>query len=335
MKLGTLRNGRPDGQLVVISTDLTRCVSAGRIVPNLQAALDNWEQVRPALQELSAALDAGNIAGAPFDPAAAAAPLPRAYQRICGSAYPTHLERTRTPDGRPAEAPGRRPAIYQGASDGLAGATQPITLPESDLSPDFSAEVAVVLGPVPMRPGRDEAAAAVRLVMIACEVSLRKLVADDLQQGLGLFHSRPEVAFAPAALTVDELAGAWRGQRLFLPVRVLVNNMLFGQPNAGTDMQFDFADLIMAAAQTRPLGNGTILSAGTISNRHDETPPIRREGIGFASIAEARAAEKAKYGRARTPFLKDGDRIRVAAFDTGERPVFGTIDQTVAIRART
>ncbi|MDR3472801.1 MAG: fumarylacetoacetate hydrolase family protein [Devosia sp.] len=334
MKLGTLRNGRPDGQLVVIATDLSRYASAGRVAPNLQAALDNWDAVRPALEELAGALNAGGIAGAPFDPSEALAPLPRTYQRIGGAAYPVRLERPRSPGANAAVPAERRALFYQGASDGLGAPMQSFVVPDGDLSPDFSAEIAVVLGPVPMRPGREEAAAAIRLVTLACELSLRKLAADDLEQGFGYFLSKPTIAFAPAALTPDELGSAWRGQRVFMPVRVLLNNMLFGQPNAGIDMHFDFAELIMAAARTRPLGTGTILSAGTISNRHEETPPIRREGIGFAAIAEARVVEKAKYGRARTPFLKDGDRIRVAAFDAAERPVFGTIDQTVSVRTR-
>lgn len=336
MKLGTLRNGRPDGQLMVLSADLARYVSAGRIAPNLQAALDHWDVARPALEELAQALDAGRVAASPFDPALASAPLPRAYQHIGASAYPSHGDRVPHPGAARSttEPAARRPVFYQGASDLLAGPTQPLLVTDNELSPDLSAEIAVVLGPVPMRPGRDEAAAAIRLVLLANSLSLRKLVADDLQQGAGYFHSKPMTAFAPAAVTPEELGVSWRGNRLCLPVRVTINNMLFGQPNAGADMQFDFVDLILAAAQTRPLGNGTILSAGTVSNRHDETPPIRREGVGFASIAEARTVEKAKYGRARTPYLKSGDRVRITAVDSGERPVFGTIDQTVGLLSR-
>jgi len=164
-------------------------------------------------------------------------------------------------------------------------------------------------------------------VTIASSVVLRKVLADE-PAGSGHFHASSFAAFAPVAVTPDELGASWRNARLHLPLRVLLNNMLFGQPDAG-QMQVDFIDLVMAAAQFRPLGCGTLLSSGTVSNRHDETPPIRREGVGFASIAEARAAEKAKYGRSRTPYLKVGDRVRIAAFDTHEHPVFGTIDQTV------
>ena len=335
MKLATLRNGRPDGQLVVVSTDLGRCVSAGRIAPHLQAALDNWDIARPALEELSAALNAGSIAAQAFDPALAMAPLPRAYQWIDGAGYRSHLDRVRSLKGSKDEEPQSiRPLFYQGASDQLAGARDPVVVTDDDLALDFEAEVAIVIGPVPMRPTRAAAMAAIRLITVCNDVSLRKLVAGDLEQGFGFFHAKPATSFAPVVATLDELRTNWRDEKLHLPVRVTINNMLFGQPNAGVDMSFDFADLIVAAAQTRALGNGTILGSGTISNRHDETPPIRREGIGFACIAEARTVEKMKYGRARTPFLKSGDRIRIAAIDQNEQAVFGTIDQLVALLPR-
>jgi fumarylacetoacetate (FAA) hydrolase len=335
MKLGTLRNGRPDGQLVVVSSDLLRCVSAGRIAPSLQAALDGWETARPALEELSGALNAGRIAAQAFDPAAAMAPLPRAFQFIDGAGYLTHLERVRMlRGGRDDDPQARRPVLSQAASDRFAGPTEPIVTPENDLALDFEAEIAVVLGPVPMRPDRAAAADAIRLVGVLNDVTLRRLVADDLQQGFGLFHAKPQTSFAPVLVTPDELGAAWRDAKLHLVVRVMLNDMLFGQPNAGVDMHFDFIDLIVAAAQTRALGNGTILGSGTISNRHSETPPIRREGIGFGCIAEARTLEKLKYGRSRTPFLKPGDRVRIAALDAGERPVFGSIDQTVSLFGR-
>ena len=335
MKLGTLRNGRPDGQLVVVSTDLGRFVSAGRIAPDLRRALDSWDAVRPALEGLSAALNAGEVAGQPVDPSLAEAPLPRACQWIDGAGYLSHLERVSSVKGggEPEPRP-RLPLLYRGASDHLDGPTDPIVVPEDDLGLDFEAEVAVILGPVPMRPSRAQAGAAIRLVTICNDLSLRKLVAEDLEQGFGFFHSKPGTAFAPVAVTPEDLGTAWRRDKLHLAVRVSLNDTLFGQPNAGTDMHFDFADLIVAAAQTRALANGTILGSGTISNRHDETPPMRREGIGFACIAEARTMEKLKYGRSRTPFLKPGDRVRIAAVDSADRPVFGAIDQTVTLGPR-
>ena len=334
MKLATLRNARPDGQLVVVSNDLARYVSAGRIAPTMQAALDDWDQAAPALTALSAQLDAGAIAGQAFDPALAHAPLPRAYQWIDGSGYLSHLERVRSLKGsKDEELQSVRPLIYQGASDSLSAPTDPILVPSDDLALDFEAEAAVIIGHVPMRATREQASAAIRLVTILNDVSLRKLVLDDLQNGFGFFHAKPSTAFAPVVISPDSLGQAWRDNRLHLPVRVEVNGTLYGQPNAGTGMHFDFADLIVEASRTRALAAGTIIGGGTVSNPHEETLPIKRDGIGFACIAEARTAEKAKYGRARTPFLKSGDQVRIGAWASDGKSVFGDINQAVQILA--
>jgi 2-keto-4-pentenoate hydratase/2-oxohepta-3-ene-1,7-dioic acid hydratase (catechol pathway) len=332
MKLATLRNARPDGQLVVVSGDLSRFVSAGRIAPTLQAALDDWERAAPALEELSRQLDAGEIAGQVFDGAAAHAPLPRAYQWIDGSAYMSHLERVRSLKGsRDAELQSVRPLLYQGGSDSLSAPTSPIIIPAEDLALDFEAEVGVIIGPVPMGASREVAASAIRLVTVLNDVSLRRLVADDLQNGFGFFHSKPSTSFAPVAITPDSLGEAWRDNRLHLPLRIEVNGTLYGQPNAGIGMHFDFADLIVEAARTRNLAAGTIVGGGTVSNPHDQTLPLKPDGIGFACIAEARTAEKAKFGRARTPFLKPGDRLRIRALGALGQSVFGDIDQEVTL----
>ncbi|MGV8832794.1 MAG: fumarylacetoacetate hydrolase family protein [Devosia sp.] len=331
MKLATLKNSRPDGQLVVVSTDLTRFASAGRIAPNLQAALDDWQTISPQLSALAAQLDAGDIAGQVFDPSMALAPLPRAYQWIDGSGYLSHLERVRSLKGsKDEQLQSTRPLLYQGGSDSLSAPTDPIVATDPELAIDFEAEVAVIISAVPMSATREQAAAAIRLVTVCNDVSLRRLVLDDLQNGFGFFHSKPSTAFAPIVVTPDSLDGAWRDNRLHLPVRIEVNGTLFGQPNAGTDMHFDFADLIVEAARTRNLAAGTIIGGGTVSNRHDESLPIKRDGIGFACIAEARTVEKIKYGRARTPFLKPGDAVRIGAVADG-RSVFGDIAQIVAL----
>lgn len=330
MKLATLRNGRPDGQLVVVTSNLGRYVSAGRIAPTLQAALDDWERLYPLLSELSSQLEAGAIASQAFDAKLAHAPLPRAYQWIDGSGYMSHLERVRSLKGsKDEELQSVRPLLYQGASDSLSGPTDPIIAPSEDLALDFEAEVAVIVGRVAMGASREEAAAAIRLVTILNDVSLRRLVADDLQNGFGFFHSKPSTAFAPVAMTPDALGEHWRDNRLHLPVRAQVNGTLYGQPDAGKGMHFDFADLIVEAARTRNLAAGTIVGGGTISNAHDETLPLKSGGIGFACIAEARTAEKAKYGRARTAFLKVGDEVRIAAVNAAGQSLFGEIVQAV------
>ncbi|MBF0678394.1 MAG: fumarylacetoacetate hydrolase family protein [Devosia sp.] len=330
MKLATLRSARPDGQLVVVSQDGTRFVSAGRIAPHLQAALDDWDNAAPALSALAAQLDNGAIAGQPFDKAAALAPLPRAYQWIDGSGYMGHLERVRSLKGsRDEELQSVRPMLYQGGSDTMLAPTDPIPAPAEDLALDFEAEVAIIIGPVSMRPSRAEAEAAIRLVTICNDVSLRRLVADDLQNGFGFFHAKPSTAFAPFAITPSGLGDNWSNNRLHLPLRVEVNGTLYGQPNAGIEVHFDFIDLIVEAARTRRLSAGTIIGSGTIANRHDETLPIKENGIGFACIAEARTAEKAKFGAARTPFLKAGDRLRIAAIGKDGQSVFGDMDNPI------
>ena len=333
MKLATLRNGRPDGQLVVVSTDLKRFVSAGRVAPSLQALLDGWTELLPALQQVAKELDAGAIAGQPFDPKACLAPLPRAYQWIDGSGYLSHLERVRTLQGsKNEELQSQRALMYQGASDSLSAPTDPILVTDDALAVDFEGEVAAILGPVPMGADVATAAAAIRLLTICNDVSLRRLVVDDLQGGFGFFHAKPSTSFAPIVVTPDELGSSWRDNRLHFPLRITINDVLFGQPNAGVDMHFSFADLIVEAARTRTLGAGTIIGSGTVSNRHDEGLPTKKDGIGFACIAEARTVEKLKYGKARTPFLKAGDRVRLSAISPDGSAPFGEIAQTVVVR---
>jgi fumarylacetoacetate (FAA) hydrolase len=332
MKLATLRNGRPDGQLVVVSKDLTGYVSAGRIAPTLQAAIDDWDALKPALAALSDQLETKQITGQPFDTAPVLAPLPRAYQWIDGSGYMSHLERVRSLKGsKDEELQSVRPLLYQGGSDSLSAPSDPILVPSDDLATDFEAEVAVIIGAVPMGADRDVAAAAIRLVTICNDVSLRKLVVDDLQNGFGFFHAKPSTSFAPVVATPDSLGSLWRDNRLHLPVKIEVNDTLYGQPDAGVGVHFDFADLIVEAARTRSLAAGTIIGGGTVSNAHDETLPIKQSGIGFACIAEARTAEKMKFGGARTPFLKNGDRVRIGANDEAGRSVFGDINQIVRV----
>lgn len=331
MNLATLNNGRPDGQLVVLSRDRRRYVSAGRIASDLQAALDDWAIAAPALSALAGQLDAGQISGQPFDANRALAPLPRAYQWIDGAAYLNHAERVRTLKGTRDAELANRPVLYQGGSDSLSAPTAPIITPEPDLALDFEAEVAVIIDAVPMRSTREQAAAAIRLVTICNDISMRRLVANDLQNGFGFFHAKPSTAFAPIVTTPAALGSAWRDNRLHLPVRCEVNGTLYGQPNAGSDMYFDFAALIVEAARTRDLAAGTIIGGGTISVPHEESLPIKPNGIGFACIVEARNVEKLKYGRARTPFLQLDDTIRIGAFGSDGQSVFGDIVQTVVL----
>jgi fumarylacetoacetate (FAA) hydrolase len=330
MKLATLRNGAPDGQLAVISKDLTRFTQASSIAPTLQAALDDWENISPLLEELSNKLNQKDIAGKPFDFADAMAPLPRAYQWIDASAYMSHLERVRSAHGsKDADLQNRRPIMYQGGSDTLLAATDNIVVTDENLAIDFEAELAVILSPVPMGVSEEEASSAIRLFTICNDVSLRRLVADDLQQGFGFFHAKPSSSFGPIVATPDEFGDAWDGKKLSGRLRSKVNGSLMGQPRTEVDMLFDFPRLIAEAARTRNLGAGTILGSGTVANTHDELLPIGSDGIGFSCIVEARTAEKEKNEKATTPFLKFGDRVQIEFIsDDGASPL-GEINQIV------
>jgi fumarylacetoacetate (FAA) hydrolase len=334
MILATLRGGTRDGRLVLVSRDHTHAVPAHSVAPTLQAALDDWDKAAPALARLSASLEKGDAQGVlPFDPAAALAPLPRAYQWCDGSAYVNHVALVR--QARGAEMPPSfwtDPLMYQGGSDQFLAPNDPIALADEAYGIDFEAEVAVVTGDVPMGATREEAAAAIRLVMLVNDVSLRNLIPGELAKGFGFFHSKPSSAFSPLALTPDELGPAWDGGKVNLPLLSFLNGAPFGRPEAGVDMTFDFPTLIAHAAKTRPLGSGTIVGSGTVSNRDaDGGPgrPIAEGGLGYSCIAEIRVVETILGGAPKTRFLKFGDRVRIEMRDRSGRSLFGAIDQTV------
>src|SRR5436305_1478826 len=267
MKLASLKRGR-DGQLLVVSRDLARATDASHVVPTLQAALDDWDAAAPRLQEIADALEAGRIAHLAFDPKKCAAPLPRAFQWADASAYVNHVELVRKARG--AEMPASfwtDPLMYQGGSDAFLGPTDPIAVAEEASGIDFEAEVAVIVGDTPMMPSREEAIRAVRLLVLVNDVSLRNLIPAELAKGFGFFHGKPSSAFSPVAATPDELGDTFDGAKVMLPLLSYVNGALFGKPNAGIDMTFDFPTLIAHAAKTRPLSAGTIVGSGTVSNK--------------------------------------------------------------------
>ncbi|HLI67850.1 MAG TPA: fumarylacetoacetate hydrolase family protein [Caulobacteraceae bacterium] len=332
MKLASLKGGR-DGRLVVVSRDLGRCADAGSIAPTLQVALDDWVAVAPALRALAEQLEDRREAGQPFDPAEAASPLPRAYQWADGSAYVNHVELVRRARG--ADMPASfwtDPLMYQGGSDGFLAPTDPIPLADDAWGLDFEAEVAVITGDVGVGAGRDEALAAIRLVTLVNDVSLRNLIPAELAKSFGFFQSKPASAFAPVAATPDELGDAWRDGKLHRPVLVSLNDSAFGRPDAGEEMTFDFGRLIAHAAKTRALAAGTIVGSGTVSNKGaDGGPglPVADGGAGYACIAEQRSVETIRCGAPQTPFLKDGDVVEIEMRDERGRSLFGSIRQRV------
>ncbi len=332
MKLASLKHGR-DGKLIVVSNDLAWYADATAIAPTLQAALDDWEQAAPALRNLATDLEHEAIPRERFHERLAAAPLPRAYQWADGSAYVNHVALVR--QARGAELPDsfwHDPLMYQGGSDGFLGARDPIPLADEAWGCDLEAEVVVVTGDVAPGASRDEALAAVRLVGLTNDVSLRNLIPGELAKGFGFFQSKPASAFSPVFVTPDALGDWWQDGKLHRKLMVDVNGQPFGRVDAGIDMTFDFGSLIAHAARTRALGAGTIIGSGTVSNRDAEGGPgrpIAEGGKGYCCLAEVRTVETILRGAAETPFLKAGDTVRIWAEDDRHHPIFGVIEQTV------
>jgi len=333
MKLATLRNDSRDGELVVVSRNLARCVAVPEIARTLQAALDGWDWAAPALDAISVELNAGRMPDAmPFDPAVAMAPLPRAYQWADGSAYVNHVELVRKARG--ATMPPEfwtDPLMYQGASDNMLGACADIVLADEAWGIDFEAEIAVVTGDVPMGTPATTALRHVRLLLLVNDVSLRNLIPGELAKGFGFLQSKPASGFSPVAVTPDELGTAWRDGKVHLALTSHLDGRLFGQPNAGVDMTFDFATLIAHVAKTRELEAGSIVGSGTVSNKEDGGPgrPAAAGGVGYSCIAEQRTVEILLNGKATTPFMRFGDRVRIEMLDAEGHSIFGAIDQQV------
>ncbi|MEO8344762.1 MAG: fumarylacetoacetate hydrolase family protein [Betaproteobacteria bacterium] len=333
MKLATLNDHTRDGCLVVVSRDLTHYVAVPEIARTLQSALDHWPAALPGLNAIATELNAGRMPDAElFDPAKAMAPLPRAYQWADGSAYVNHVELVRRARG--ATMPPEfwtDPLMYQGASDHMLGAREDIVLRDEAWGIDFEAEVAVITDDVAMGTSATDAGPHVCLLMLVNDVSLRHLIPAELAKGFGFFQSKPASAFSPVAVTPDELGDAWRGGKVRLPLVSHLNGELFGQPDSGTDMTFNFDTLIAHVAKTRDLEAGSIVGSGTVSNKENDGPgrPVAAGGRGYSCIAEQRTVETIVNGKPTTPFMRFGDRVRIEMFDATGTTIFGAIDQVV------
>lgn len=322
MKLASLRHGR-DGRLVIVSRDLKTMLPVDSLCPTLQMALDSWSVMAPKLHALSDALNAGKAEGAiPYDPAKLHSPLPRAYQWCDGSAYLNHVELVRK--ARNAVMPPEflhDPLMYQGGSDDFLPPTADIEVADEAYGIDFEGEVAAITGDVPMGASSAEAAKHIRLLMLVNDVSLRNLIPGELAKGFGFFHGKPSTAFAPVAVTPDELGDAWKDNKVHRPLVSTLNGRQFGAPEAGVDMQFSLADLVAHAAKTRRLRAGCIVGSGTVSNKDASK--------GFSCLAEIRMIETIAEGKPKTPFMKFGDRIQMEMTDAKGQSIFGRIDQRV------
>jgi len=324
MKLATLRDGSRDGQLVVVSRDLTLAHYASDIAGRMQRVLDDWQFVAPQLNDLYQTLNDGPARHAfAFDPRQCAAPLPRAYQWADGSAYVNHVELVRKARG--AEMPESfwtDPLMYQGGSDDLIGACEDIVCASEEFGIDFEAEVAVITDDVPMGAGAAVTASHIKLMMLVNDVSLRNLIPAELAKGFGFVQSKPATAFSPVAVTPDELGSAWRGGKVHRPLVVHWNGTKVGEPDAGADMTFNFPQLIAHITRTRKVRAGSIIGSGTVSN-------IDRSR-GYCCIAEKRTLETLTDGKPTTPFMKYGDTVSIEMFDGDGRSIFGAIEQRVA-----
>ncbi len=332
MKLATLKDSTRDGRLVVVSRDLTRCSEVGHIARTLQAALDDWAHAGPRLARVAEGIETGSQPTMRFHEHEAASPLPRAYQWADGSAYVNHVELVRK--ARNAEMPASfwtDPLMYQGGSDSFLGPRDPIVVADEAYGIDMEGEIAVIVDDVAMGASVEDARAAIRLVMLVNDVSLRGLIPAELAKGFGFFQSKPSSAFSPVAVSPDELGEAWKDGKLHLPLLVSLNGKPFGRADAGVDMTFDFGQLVAHAARTRPLVAGSIIGSGTVSNKLDGGPgkPVSEGGRGYSCIAELRMIETIATGTARTPFMKFGDTVRIEMKDQAGHSIFGAIEQTV------
>jgi len=323
MKLATLKNNTRDGQLVVVNRALDKAVVVNDIAATLQAVLDNWDEISPKLEKVFQALNNDEIANTiAFEQAECESPLPRAYQWADGSAYVNHVELVRK--ARNAEMPETfwtDPLMYQGGSDAFIGPRDNIEVISEEYGIDFESEVAVITDDVPMGATPEQAAKHIKLVMLVNDVSLRNLIPGELAKGFGFFQAKPSSAFSPVAITPDELGDSWDGKKLHLPLTTHLNDELFGQPNCGVDMTFDFPTIVAHAAKTRPLSTGCVIGSGTISN-YDRS-------AGSSCLAEVRMLETISDGKPSTSFMSFGDTVRIEMFDNDGVSIFGAIDQKV------
>lgn len=322
MKLATLRDGSRDGRLLVVRRDGEAAAPSPEAWPTLQRALDDWNAAEPKLRAIADQLDRGALDGVAVDPMRLGAPLPRAYEWVDGSAFLNHVILVRKARGaEPPKTLETDPLIYQGGSSDMLGGRDPIELRDPAWGLDFESEVCVVLGDTPMGTTAADAKDHVRLLVLANDCTLRNLIPDELAKGFGFFQSKPATAFAPFAITPDELGEAWRGGKAYLRVRSTYNGQQVGDCESGPEMHFSFYELIQFITKTRRFTAGTILGSGTVSNAD------RSRGI--SCLAERRMIEIIEGGKPVTPFMSVGDHIEIEAFDAAGASPFGKIDQRV------
>lgn len=334
MKLASLREGGRDGTLVVVDRALERAVRVPHVAPTLQAALDAWPEAEPRLREIAERLEHGSPDGAfAFDPRAVLSPLPRAYQWFDGGGYMPHMTLMRQARGAAMPSDWESvPLFYQGNSDRFLAPVDTYVAADEGWGIDLEGEIGVVVDDVPMGSRAADNRGRIRLLTLINDISLRNLIPAELAKGFGFFQSKPASAFSPVAVTPDELGDAWKDAKVHLPLVVHLNGKLFGKPEAGVDMTFDFGQLVAHVAKTRELEAGSIIGSGTVSNKQGDLwgSSIDHGGVGYCCLAEVRTYETIEQGKPATPFMRDGDVVRVEMFDRQGASVFGTIENRVA-----
>ena len=323
MKLASLKAGGRDGSLILVSRNLGHYVSAVDIAPTLQNALDEWQQTAPRLNALYAELNDGACSSIQdLDFEMLAAPLPRAFEFVDAAVYLTHEERAHRAGGTGVpESLYADPLMYQATSAGFLGPRDPVSVAGEEHGIDFESGVVVVTDDVPMACTPEQADLHIQLIGLINDVSLRNLIPDELAKGFGFLQSKPRSTLSPVLVTPDELGDQWRDSTLSLPLHSTFNGAFFGNPGAGVDMQFNFAQLVAHAARTRPLTAGTIVGSGAVAN--EDT------GKGASCLAGIRTLEILADGKPSTPFMKFGDTIRIEMFDTQGVSIFGAIEQKI------
>ena len=333
MKLATLNNGSRDGELILVSKDLSKYINVKKIAPTMQYALDSWDNIIDDLLDLSNRLEKKDSLTSVFNQSKVHSPLPRSYQWADASAYVNHVALVR--EARGAEMPKSfwtDPLMYQGGSDDFTPPHSPISLPNEEWGIDMEAELAVITGEVPLGSSLEVAKNSIRLIMLVNDVSLRNLIPNELSKGFGFFQSKPSTAFSPVAVTPDELGDSWKEGKVHEVMEVDLNETVLGRVNAGQDMTFNFPQLIAHACKSRNLGPGTIIGSGTVSNKDingGPGKPFSEGGNGYSCIAEIRMVETILTGKPKTQFMKFGDKVRIEMRDSSGQSIFGKIEQIV------
>lgn len=326
MKFASYFDGTRDGQLILVSRDLSQAVYPSHIANRLQQVLDDWNYLSPQLQDLYDQLNAGRARHAfAFNPAQCMAPLPRVYQWAHGAGYGSHAALLREAQGTEAlgAAEGAPTAVHS-AGDALFGAHAAIVCTHEAGDLDFSAELVVATGDIAQLCTAERALEGVRLLLLANRLQWRS-------------HNNADAgsAFAPVAVTTDELGEAWQQGRVSLSLQTTWNGRKVGLCDAGADMTQPFGELIAALAQHRSVRAGTLVASGTLSS-----PAVVKEGKsgaqmhrewpkGYHCISEKRAMEQVQNGQISTPYLRPGDKVEIEVKGRDGHSLFGAISQEV------